>query len=369
MGGSDVARVLIVDDSATARLALRLALERDGGIEVVGEVERGDAVLAAVRRLRPDLVVLDLFLAKASGLDVAETLMREQALPILLITAADPTCPDLTYRAMAAGVLEVCAKLPAATSLAYPRRRLELVRLVRALARVPVVHRRHSTRPSASPSAPPISGSLWPRERESLVVPSEPPLSRAADGEAGSRPLLLIGASTGGPKLVRDLLCAVSPRLGMPVVVAQHIALGFAPGLADWLSRESRRRVTLVEAPISPERGAVYLPPLGRHLEVRGGVLVPVDLNAVHTPSIDWLFTTAARDLDRGSVAVLLTGMGCDGAAGLLALHRAGATTIAQRPSTCVVDSMPRAAIAAGAVRLVLTPGEIAETLVARCSG
>ncbi|MBN2191348.1 MAG: response regulator [Polyangiaceae bacterium] len=367
MNGTDGVRVLIVDDSATARRALRLALESDPGIEVVGEVARADDVLHQVRRLRPHIVTMDVHLDRQNGIDVAATLMREQAVPILVVTAANPSCPDLVYRAMAAGVLEVCAKLPAATCPEYVPRRQEIVRLVRALARVPVVHRRLSVRPSA----PPSSGAVCADHRESAEHgPASSRITLDAVGEhqrAGR--FLLIGASTGGPKILRDLLCAAPRRLSLPVVLAQHIAAGFAPGLAEWLASESRRTVRLVEVPTIPEPGVVYLPPAERHLEVRGGVLVPTDLpGALHTPSIDLLFSSAARYAAQGTVAVLLTGMGRDGASGLLALSHAGATTIAQQLSSCIVDSMPRAAIAEGAAQLVLTPNEIAEMLVARCS-
>lgn len=367
MNGSESVRVLIVDDSATARLALRFALGSEPGIEIVGEVARGDLVVGEVRRLRPDIVIMDVFLDRQNGIDVAATLMQEQAVPVLAVTASDPSCPDLTFRAMAAGVLEVCAKLPAVTAPEHEQRRRELVRLVRALARVPVVHRRRSVRPSA----PPSSEELRSGDRDSAEYrPDSSRITLDAIGDSRGTPrYLLIGASTGGPGIVRDLLCAAPRRLSLPVVVAQHIAHGFAPGLAEWLASESRRSVRLVEEPTLAENNVVYLPPVGRHLELRGGVLVPVDLpGSTHTPSIDRLFGSVARSSAVGTVAVLLTGMGRDGATGLGALARAGATTIAQRPSTCTVDSMPRTAIEEGAAQLVLTPTEIAQALVARCS-
>ncbi len=360
-------RVLIVDDSATARLALRIALRSEPGIEVGGEVARGELVVGEVRASRPDIVLMDVYLDRQNGIDVAATLMQEQAVPILAVTASNPDCPALAYRAMAAGVLEVCAKLPAVTAPEYEPRRRELVRLVRALARVPVVHRRRSVHPSA----PPSSGTLAPGDRAAEECgPASSRITLDAVGEQrGAARYLLIGASTGGPAVVRDLLCAAPRRLAVPVVVAQHIAHGFAPGLAEWLASESRRVVRLVPVPTMPEPDVVYLPPAGRHLELRGGVLVPVDIaGAAHTPSIDRLFCSAARAPSVGTVAVLLTGMGRDGATGLGALARAGATTIAQLPSTCVVDSMPRTAIEEGAARFVLTPAEIVGALVARCS-
>ncbi len=356
MNAKDQVRVLIVDDSATARHALRLGLEADDRITIVGEVARGDKVLETVRHLRPDIVTMDVFLAGCNGLDVAAELMTEAALPIVVVTAANPTEPGLVYRAMAAGVLEVRAKLPPPTSSSYEQRRRELARVVRALASVPVVTRRVSTRPSAPA----------PRARSShpacvAAKPSESPSQR--------RRMLVLGASTGGPKLLCDILCALPRRLEVATVIAQHITRGFGAGLADWFSSESGREVVQVKRPIRAEPGTVYLPAEGRHLEVRGdGILVPSDHSArTYVPCIDVLFESAARHVGERAIGVLLTGMGRDGAQGLLALHRAGALTVAQQPRTCTVDSMPAAAIECGAAQFVLAPPRIIEVLSAHC--
>ena len=363
MSGDEPVRVLIVDDSATARLALRRALESDPGIQVVGEVATGKEVLGEVRRLRPDLVTMDVYLRAENGLDVAATLMREQAVPILVVTAANPRHPELVYRAMAAGVLDVCAKLPSPEAVAYPGRRVALVRLVRALARVPVVHRRISVRPS-TPLAPGAMG----QPRMAIPPQDPPPPDLLAATREPRHQWLLLGASTGGPRLVLELLRSV-PRLRVPVVVAQHITRGFTDGFAQWLASEAHRVVEVVREPSAAVENVVYVPPDGRDLEIRPGrILVPVEaLSAELGPSIDTLFGSAARHGGASSVAVLMTGMGRDGAAGLADLARAGAMTIAQEPASCIVDSMPRAAIALGAARQVLHPKEIAHLITSRC--
>ena len=357
-------RVLVVDDSATARLSLRQAFSEEPTIEVVGEVARGAEVLGQVRRLRPDLVTMDVYLHTENGLDVAATVMAERAVPILAVTAANHQNPELVYRAMAAGVLEVCAKLPSPQAADYPARRAELIRIVRALARVPVVRRWASARPSSAPS------SSATEAREPVRIARQPPLpSDLTQNIVQSAEWVLLGASTGGPQLVCDLLKNL-PRLVVPVVVVQHITRGFTDGFAEWLAANVRRPVEVVQAACVAKPNVVYLPGDGHNVELRGGkLLAPVSApSSAFTPSIDVLFASAARHAGPSAVAVLMTGMGRDGAAGLLDLERIGATTVAQTPSTCVVDSMPRTAIDLGAVRHVLHPKDIGRFIAMRCA-
>ena len=357
-------RVLIVDDSATARVSLRQAFSEEPAIEVVGEVARGAEVLGQVRRLRPDLVTMDVYLHAENGLDVAAAVMAEHAVPILAVTAANPENPDLVYRAMAAGVLEVCAKLPSPQAATYPARRAELIRIVRALARVPVVRRWISVRPSTGPPSS-ASGVRAPVG----IAQQRPVPADLAQSIVHRAEWLLLGASTGGPQLVCDILKTL-PRLVVPIVVVQHITRGFTDGFAEWVATSVGRSVEVVHEPCVAQPNVVYVPSDGHNVELRSSkLLAPASPSSdAFTPSIDVLFASAARHVGPGAVAVLMTGMGRDGAAGLLDLERAGATTVAQTPSTCVVDSMPRTAIDLGAARFVLPPKDIARFIATRCS-
>lgn len=351
--GGDVVRVLIVDDSLTARTALRQAFQAEGGVEVVGEATSGDTVVDQVRRLRPDLVTMDVFLKGRDGLDVSAAIMEECATPIVVVTAANPQHPELVYRALQAGVLEICAKLPGPSAPNHAAQRAEFVRRVRTLARVPVVHRRKSV--SHAPRAPSFTGSGGPGWELTTNLPLT-----CAQPE-----LLVIGASTGGPPLLCELLRALPRPFPLPIALAQHLMPGFALGFAGWLGQETKRQVTVVNRPLLLSAGQVYLADDERHLVVTGPGRVATQRTPEQQlyPSVDLLFESAAKSLGSRAIGLLLTGMGADGARGMEALAQARSLTIAQAPHTCVVDGMPGQAIERNAARLVLTPLEMPATI------
>ena len=344
MSSSKTVRVLIVDDSATACAAIRAALELDKDIVVAGEAASGEEAIRLVHRLRPDIVTMDVYLAGTTGIDVTRTIMEECPTPILLVTAYHPTDPGLAFKAVAAGALDVCGKPPSPVSPEYLREQKRLVRLVRTLARVPVI-RRHPTRTRSG----------------TLAMPSQ------ADSKPRPRDLIAVGASTGGPPVVRDLLRALPPEFPLPVVVVQHMTTGFGESYSQWLAAETERKVVYVcdRATLAPS--TVFVADDNRHLQLaKGRLLVCSDEAAINfqRPSIDLFFSSVARELGARAVAILLTGMGSDGAEGLFALREAGARTIAQSPETCAVDSMPSSAIRQNAVAVVLRPEAIAHEIV-----
>jgi two-component system chemotaxis response regulator CheB len=343
-------RVLIVDDSPTARHALREALGGDAQIHVVGEASHADEALEQVDRLRPDLVTMDVYMKGRSGLEITADIMHTAPRPILVVTGVDPTNPSLLYEAMRVGALEVCAKLPATSSSEYAARRAELTRLVRCLARVPVVRRRR----------PPMKDIDRDARR-----PSKPPLQ-------GPPELIVMGASTGGPPVVCELLRRLPRTFAIPVALVQHMAEGFLHGFTTWLEGQVGRRVVVVDRRATPEPGVIYVGGEGRHLQVtRGGALAPLDgpERNYHRPSVDVLFRSAASELGARAIGVLLTGMGADGAEGLRLLFDRGAWTVAQEPSTCAADGMPRSAIQRGGAKYVVTPDEMVGVLLRAHNG
>lgn len=338
-------RVLIVDDSATARAALRAGLEVDSGIFVVGEAASGDEASRLVRTLRPNIVTMDMYLTGSTGIEVTRTIMEECPTPILVVTAYHPTDPGLAFKAVTAGALDVCAKLPSPRSAEYPREQKRLVRLVRDLSRVPVVRRYNK----------PVRNEATAR-------------MEVLDLKAKPRDLIVIGASTGGPPVVRDLLRALPTGFPVPVVLVQHITNGFGESYSRWLAAETEHHVVYLNdhAVLAPK--TIFIAADNRHLRlISGRKLVSSDEAAVNyqRPSIDVFFASVAHELGPRAVAVLLTGMGDDGASGLGLLRKAGALTIAQSPESCAVDSMPSSAMKQNAVALVLRPEAIAEELVA----
>ena len=238
-------RVLIVDDSATARHALREALRTDSSIEVVGEAATGDQAGREVLRLRPDIVTMDVYLHRENGIDVAATLMRDMPLPILVVTGRDPGDPKLLYDALAAGALDVFCKLPIRTAPTYDVQRRRLIRLLLALSRVPVVRRRRAMVARQVPPAP---------------------ITRPMNDTSRRPEVILLGASTGGPPVVAELLRSLPSPCALPIVLVQHLAEGFDTGFATWLKEVTGHSIEIVRAPTFARSGRVYLAPSGHHL-------------------------------------------------------------------------------------------------------
>jgi two-component system chemotaxis response regulator CheB len=338
--------VLIVDDSPTARVALRQAIESDPQLQVVGEAATGDEALRLVKKHNPDIVTMDVFLHHENGLDVAAAIMGQLPRPILVVTGGDVSDPTLGFRAIEVGALEICRKLPSPRSPDYPKLRDKLVRLVKTLAKVPVVSRHRQKR------ATPI------QDRE-----PEKPLATVSVRPRCQPQLLAIGASTGGPPVLSSILSQLARPFPLPIAVVQHMESSFVKGFAVWLAGVTGHAVVCVEDWALLEPGTVYLPRAQRHLRCTSAnrVVASEDApRAYHRPSVDVLFESAARHVGRDTIGVLLTGMGRDGAAGLKQLHDAGALTIAQEPLSCAVVSMPAHAIELGAARVVLDPDKIA---------
>ena len=336
--------VLIVDDSATARLSIRQALESDPQVQVVGEAATGEKALLLVKRHSPDIVTMDVFLHQENGLDVAEAIMTRFPRPILVVTGGDVTDPTLAFRAIEAGALEVCGKLPSPRSPDYPQQRDRFVRLVKTLARVPVVsrHRRASRSQDRVLERPAVQVAEEPRQQPQLLV---------------------MGASTGGPPVLSGILGRLPRSFPLPIAVVQHMEGSFVKGFSVWLADVTGHDVVCVEdwSPMAP--GTVYVPRAQRHLRCTSASRVVAADEAprgFHRPSVDVLFESAARRVGRDVIGVLLTGMGHDGVAGLKELHDAGGLTIAQDPLSCAVGSMPGHAIECGAARVVLSPDKIA---------
>jgi two-component system, chemotaxis family, protein-glutamate methylesterase/glutaminase len=269
------------------------------------------------------------------------------------VTAANTEDPDLIYRAMKVGALEVWPKPKGPGSPIYAQEIGRFLRALKALARVPVV--RHSWTRMRLLSASPTS-----------IAPAHaPPPSPRSETCAA----LLIGASTGGPPVIEAILEGLARPFSVPIVVVQHITPGFVKGFASWLAESTKHEVQVVEEarPLLP--GVVYLAGDDRHTVLTSARALGVSLaepRVFQRPSVDVLFESAAEHLGASCIAVLLTGMGADGAQGMLALKNAGAFTIVQAPATCVVEGMPSKAIGLHAAARVLSPEEIPQVVQQR---
>jgi two-component system chemotaxis response regulator CheB len=342
-------RVLVVEDSPTVRARLVAILRSDPALEVVGEAADGRQGIELCERLRPDVITMDMMLPVMSGLAATEYIMARCPTPILVVSASTNRGELFKiYEALAAGAVDVLEK-PIGTEPegAWESRLLPTVKRV---ARIRVI-----THPRAR---------LQTARRSSITAATTSPLR---SGRCYS--LVAIGASTGGPGAIVEILRGLPADFQLPIVVVLHINEPFGAGFADWLDGQTARRVTHPREgqPILLERGGVVVAPGGRHLVVREGRLHLTDDPERHCcrPSVDVLFQSVAREYGASAIACLFTGMGKDGARCLLDISRAGGVTIAQDESTSVVYGMPREAALIGAAQHILRIGEIAPALAA----
>jgi two-component system, chemotaxis family, protein-glutamate methylesterase/glutaminase len=341
-------RVLVVEDSATMRHHLRASLALDPDLQVVGEAVDGGEAVQLCGRLRPDVVTMDTMLPTMSGLAATEHIMAEFPTPILVVSSADRRELYSTYDALAAGAVDVLEK-PRGDGSDGPWA-ARLCAAVRMVSRIRVI-----THPRARLSHHRVAA---PATRPAAPAAGEPALDVVA-----------VGASTGGPGALTKLLRALPPTFRTPVLCVQHIAASepFAVAFSDWLADQSGRDVSYAVdgVPVRALAGRVVLAPPDRHLLVREGVLRLDDGPPRHScrPAVDTLFETVAAQYGAAAAGCLLTGMGRDGAEGLLRMRARGAVTFAQDEASCVVYGMPREATLLGAAGYVLPPTRIAARL------
>jgi two-component system, chemotaxis family, protein-glutamate methylesterase/glutaminase len=323
-------------------------------LEVVGEAENGKRAIELCEELRPDVMTLDMVMPVMSGLTAAEYIMAYRPTPILIVSASTNRGELFkTYDALAAGALDVLEKVNDMDKVWETRLRAT----VKLIARIKVI-----THPRARLSGTPMSAAVPPPTSVSSRLRPHP------DQSSPQYSLVAIGASTGGPAAIVKVLRALPPALRIPVFFVLHIDEPFGAAFAEWLESQTPHSVIYARGGelLDSLRGQVIMAPSGRHLTVAGGHLRLSTDPPRHScrPSIDVLFESLA--VARGSevLACLLTGMGRDGAAGLLAIRRAGGFTIAQDESTSVIYGMPREAVSLGAAQAVLPLDEIGPQIV-----
>jgi two-component system chemotaxis response regulator CheB len=341
-----VIRVLVAEDSPTARRLLVEMLTSDPGITVIGEAHNGVEAVEMAERLRPDLITMDVQMPELDGLEATMRIVGKVPTPIIIVSSqANASEVELSLEATRAGALMVLPKPDGPLSPRFREQQEQLVAMVKAMSDVKVVRRWGASTPARGHRAigtPPLRSTERPR-------------------------ILAIGASTGGPAALRDLLNALPANFGVPVLVVQHISKGFVNGLANWLGANTKLLVRVASSTDIARPGVVYLAPDDAHLGIKDdGRLQLSNAPPVGSfrPSATHLFQSVAAAYGGRSIAVILTGMGDDGVAGLRAVHAAGGLVIAQDETTSVVYGMPREAVRAGLVSAVLPLPEIAPHLL-----
>jgi two-component system chemotaxis response regulator CheB len=342
-------RALVCDDSPFVCRLVSQYLAASPGIEVVGSACDAELALDLVRSRRPDVVTLDLTMKNAQGLKTLDRLMHECPTPVVVISGEDRNLGTVIQRAFALGAVDFVSKFTRDRRVEPSALRNRIVAGVRAAAQVRVV-RSLPSRPSAAPRLRPL--------------PADAPVADLPP--AG---VVVVGASTGGPEAVRNLLQAVDPDLAASFVVVQHMPRGVTRALVRHLDRQLAWRVREAEPGDLLEPGQVLVAPGGSHLLLGSELQVelqPGEESQPYCPSIDLAMRSAARVCGSRARGVVLSGMGCDGSAGLAEILEAGGLTFAQEPASCVVDSMPRCALEIGAAQSAGSPEHIGQLLSRR---
>lgn len=334
--GKDV-RVLLAEDSATIRHYLTTLINETPGLTVIGEAKDGEEALRMAAHLKPDVISMDIRMPHVDGLEATRRIMAECPTPVVIVSGLVETDVELSFQALEAGALAVVEKPPDRNNPAFPERQRQLIKTLLAMAGVSVVRRGKAPTPAADVNIP------------------------ARHASRAGYEVIAIGASAGGPGALRTLLAGLAPDLATPVVIVQHIPHEFVAGLARWLAKVSGLRVRVSVDGAFLEPGVVHLSPGTAHLAIarQGQSLVTrlIDTQGAYRyqPSVDVLFESVAETCPKAAIGIVLTGMGDDGAAGMLAMRRAGCRTFAQDQTSSTVFGMPGAAIECGAVETVLT--------------
>jgi two-component system, chemotaxis family, protein-glutamate methylesterase/glutaminase len=334
-------RVLVVEDMPTARQLVVGILSSDPEIEIVGQAADGTEAVELVRRLKPDAITMDVMMMPMDGIQATTLIMRERPTPIVIVTSLDVNEVNLSMRALGAGALAALPKPRGPGSRGFADDARRLLTTVKAMSRVALLRR-----PGGATAPPPIP------------TPRTGPRGR----------IVAVAASTGGPAALQRMLERTPAGFPSPILVVQHIALGFAEGFARWLASSGPlpARVTRDGEPLAP--GTVYVAPDDRHLGVtpdgaRAALSEAPPLNGFR-PSGTHLFRSVAAAYGAGTVAVILSGMGRDGLDGLRDVHSSGGRIVAQDAATSAVHGMPGVAVEAGLADAVLPPEAIPERLL-----
>jgi len=350
-------RVLIVDDSASVRQSLKEVLESDPGIEVSGTASDPFAAAARIEQQEPDVITLDIEMPRMDGLTFLEKLMAQHPIPVVICSSLTEKGSDTALVALERGAVEIITKPKLGTREFLQESCIRICDTVKSAARAGTRRRLAAVERRIAPKL---------TADAVLAKPSSQAMIRTTEK------VVVVGASTGGTEALREFLEAL-PSDAPGIVIVQHMPEKFTASFAARLDQLCRINVKEAEHNDSVIRGQALIAPGNRHMllkrsgaryfaEIRDGPLV-----SRHRPSVDVLFRSAARYAGRNAVGVIMTGMGDDGAHGMLEMKKEGATNLAQDEASCVVFGMPAEAIRLGGVDRTLPLGHLADEVVRLC--
>lgn len=355
-------RVLIVDDSAFMRKLINDFLSEHPEIDVIGTARNGEDAIKKWRELRPDVITLDVEMPKLNGLEVLKTIMKEQPLPVVMLSSTTKEGADTTLQAIQAGAVDFVAKPSGSISIDLHKVKTELIQKVLSASKANLTKINF------------LEDSKSVEKKQNSSIGSEIKVAghvatRGLTRE--SKKIVCIGTSTGGPRALQQVITSLPKDIDVPVLVVQHMPPGFTKSLANRLDSLSQIKVKEAEDGELLQKGTAYIAPGGFHMEVKNlGSTLAVSLSLSpprngHRPSVDVMFESISNVKNYSKIAVIMTGMGSDGSRGLVEMKKSGTVkAIAESQDTSIVFGMPKAAIATNMVDEVANVENIAQSII-----
>lgn len=367
-------KLLIVDDSAFMRKLVGDFFDGNLNIEVVGTARNGKDAIEKIQQLQPNVVTMDVEMPEMNGLDALREIMNQCPVPVVMLSSTTKQGTENTLAAMEYGAVDFVAKTSGTISLDLHKIKEELVQKVEAAANISVtklkrpmksIQRKEVVKVEKSLNTPPPTIKKQ-QPIELTTLPNKKEWSKT------SKKIILIGTSTGGPRALQEVITKIPENVRAPILIVQHMPAGFTKSLANRLDQLSNIHVKEAEQGDILKNGVAYIAPGGYHLRLRKiGTTYGIVLDQTepprsgHRPSVDVMFEDVSNCSDMDKVAVIMTGMGQDGANGLKELKKSGnVRAIAESADTCIVYGMPKAAVETQLVDEVVDVEDIAQTIM-----
>ncbi|GED13145.1 protein-glutamate methylesterase/protein-glutamine glutaminase [Aneurinibacillus migulanus] len=370
-------RVVVIDDSAFMRKVIGDLLEQDPGIQVVAKGRNGSEAMGLIKKWSPDVVTLDVEMPVMNGLEALETIMKEAPLPVVMLSSLTKQGANETIRALEIGAVDFIPKPSGAISLDLPTIGTEIIQKVKAAAHIKMSRLLQMEEKMKSIRSNWVGASKSPlfyaaAEKKAMNETRKEERADRSLRKGKIENLIAVGTSTGGPKALQVLLKGLPRNFKGSMVIVQHMPPGFTKSLAQRLNSLCEIEVSEAEDNQVLQEGHAYIAPGNYHMEIkqRADGEIYISLNQAqprggHRPSVDTLFESITQIRHPSKYAIIMTGMGNDGTAGLKKLKETGVrSVIAEDESTCVVFGMPRAAIQAGTVDIIAPLHEISIQLM-----
>ncbi|WP_022851731.1 protein-glutamate methylesterase/protein-glutamine glutaminase [Limisalsivibrio acetivorans] len=357
-------RVVVVDDSAFMRKAIESMIAKDPDIEIVGQARNGFEAVDMAKKLRPDVMTLDIEMPRMDGLTALQKIMEENPLPVIMVSSLTTEGADATIKALEYGAVDFISKDKSFASFGVMKIEDELRNKIKSFARRKGIIRRMPVRKPMRPSAP--------AAQRQPQAPSKPEATKTVSRGFGKK-LVVIGTSTGGPQSLQKVIPRIPANFPCPIVIVQHMPPNFTKSLATRLDSLSKLKVIEAQGNEKLEPGTVYIAKGGNHLKLKragSGLLTGISSEpegSLHVPSVDVTVESIANVAGTDTLGVIMTGMGSDGRKGLQMLKQRGGNVIAQDEESCIVYGMPRAVIEAGISDEIVPLDDIFNRIIFHC--